>query len=81
MRNGRYADIVPSNFYSNSNFDNYYCDYGGVVADTGRCVLRSGYDANAFSGVAYVNASSASSDSSAHVGARLAFRGKCEITE
>ena len=81
VRNGRFADLVPSKFYSNSNYDDYYCDYGGVVADTGRAVLRSGVNASANYGVVYVYASYASSYSSAGSGARLVFRGQCEITD
>lgn len=73
VRNGRFADLVPSKFYSNSNYDDYYCDYGGVVADTGRAVLRSGNNTNANNGVVYVNANNASSNSNTNNGARLDF--------
>ena len=81
VRNGRFADLVPSKFYSNSNYDDYYCDYGGVVAETGRAVLRSGYNTYANFGVVYVNAYNASSYSNTSFGARLAFRGRYEITD
>ena len=81
VRNGRFADLVPSKFYSNSNYDDYYCDYGGVVADTGRAVSRSGSNASASNGVVFVYANYASSSSYTFIGARLAFRGQCEITD
>lgn len=42
--------------------------------EKGRAVLRSGHNASAYGGVAYVNAYNASSGSNTYSGARLAFR-------
>ena len=81
VRNGRFADVVPSKLVDNSSYNTYYCDYQAYTAETGRAVLRSGNNANAYNGVVCVNANYASSYSSAYYGARLAFRGRCEITD
>ena len=81
VRNGRFADVIPSKLISNSSYNTYYCDYQAYNASTGRCVLRSGSYAYASVGFVYVNASYAASFSDTYYGSRLAFRGAVEFVE
>lgn len=81
MKHGRFCDVIPSKFVTNSSMNTYYCDsqeYGGSV---GRCVLRSGVSTYASYGFVSVNANSDSSVSSSSNGSRLAFRGECDFVE
>jgi hypothetical protein len=83
VRNGRFADVVPSRVVTVANgnsFNTYFCDGNNYAAETGRCVARSGSDAsNGASGFVYVSASFDASISYIGVSSRLAFRGEFEI--
>ena len=81
MRHGRFCDIVPSSVISNGSYNTYYCDGLWYTASSGRCVLRSGYNANSFSGFVYCSAHYDASFSFSSGGSRLAFRGAIEIVE
>ena len=86
VRNGRYADVVPSRVVTIANLNSYntyyYCDGNYYAAETGRCVNRSGNGATyGSSGIVYVGASNAGSRSNGVFGSRLAFRGAFEIVE
>ena len=73
VRNGRYMDTISA--YDGGTSSTYYCDYTWFSSSLSRVVLRSGYDANAYCGVAYAYAYSDSANTSANDGSRLAFRG------
>lgn len=80
---GAKCDILPSRVH-NADTSKYVTHYAAgywINSSKGRCVLRSGSYSNASSGLACAYASGASSNSSAHFGARLAFRGKFVIIE
>ena len=80
VKNGRYADIIPSaQTGDNSKFNKNYADACWYVAGTGRVVSRSGSYANAFGGLVCTNAFDASSRANSNYGSRLAFRGEIEI--
>lgn len=80
---GAKCDILPSRVH-NADTSKYVTHYAAgywINSSKGRCVLRSGHSSNAYSGLAYAYAYSASSVSSTNFGARLAFRGKFVIIE
>ena len=73
-RHGRHCDIIASKFTGESNFSSHYADGQYYTASTCRLVGRAFNNAYAIGGLAYAYANSASSYSSSHYGARLAFR-------
>ena len=83
VRNGRFADVVPSRVVTIANlssYNTYFCDGNYYAAETGRCVFRSGYSATyGNSGIVYVSTSNAAARSNGNNGSRLAFRGEFEI--
>lgn len=81
VRHGRYCDVVPSKVVSNTSYNTHYCDQQQYNGGTGRCVLRSGHHSNANCGLVCVCAWNVSSSANGYCGARLAFRGACEIAE
>ena len=78
---GAKCDILPSKVHQTdtSKYTTHYAAGLWFPGSRGRCVLRSGYSSNAYSGFAYAYANSASSSSFTNVGGRLAFRGKFVI--
>ena len=78
---GAKCDILPSKVHQTdtSKYTTHYAAGLWFPGAKGRCVLRSGNFSSAYSGLAYANASYASSSSSAYYGGRLAFRGKFVI--
>ena len=77
VKHGRFCDIIPSKLTNdNSRWNQNYCDVFYYTHSTGRVVCRSGNYANAYGGLVYSNAGSASSSSSTYIGTRLAFRGE-----
>jgi hypothetical protein len=81
MRHGRYCDVVPSKVYTNNAFNTFYCDAWYYDTQTGRCLIRSGYNTIPFNGLVVCNANSDSANSSASGGARLAFKGDIEVVD
>lgn len=73
MVNGRYMDVLCVK--TGGSISTYYYDYQEFGRDTHRVVCRSYYSAYADGGVACARAVYDSSDASASVGSRLAFRG------
>ena len=80
---GAKCDILPRRVHASdtSMFVTNYAAGFWINSSKGRCVLRSGGNSNAFSGLAYASASYASSLSFTYYGGRLAFRGKFVIIE
>lgn len=78
VRFGRYCDIVASSYAGDSSYATCYAAYQGAQANRGRVVGRSGYNANAYAGVACSNTNNASSSSSTYYGGRLCFFGEIE---
>ena len=77
---GRYCDIIASRVTTdNSKWNKNYSDGYYYTHDRGRCVGRSGSNADAYGGLVFSNAYDASSGSDAGVGSRLAFSGIYEI--
>ena len=78
---GAKCDILPSKVHQTdaSKYTTHYAAGLWFPGSRGRCVLRSGYNSNAYSGLAVALANSASSYSSTYCGGRLAFRGKFVI--
>ena len=81
VRNGRFADVVPSNVISNSNYNTYHCDGLWYEKSTGRCVIRGGYTSNEGVGLVQVGAALSSNNAHNSYGSRLAFRGEVEFVE
>ncbi len=79
VRFGKYCDVIASRVSKLNQFVSHYADGQNYTAQTARAVLRSGFNANAFGGLAYAHANYASSYSSSYCGARLAFQGEIEI--
>lgn len=80
---GAKCDVLPSRVH-NADTSRYVTHYAAgfwMSGSKGRCVLRSGHNSNAHSGLAYAYANNASSLSYTYYGARLAFRGKFVIIE
>ena len=75
----KWMDIVSAAGAGSST--TYYCDEFVPSGSTGRVVYRSSGDANASAGVGRAYCGSDSSNSSASIGSRLAFRGKIEVAE
>ena len=78
VRHGRFCDLVPSVVAGSSI--TRYCDYY-YYSTSGRVLARSFNNGYAYAGVAYANASNASSYSYASFGSRLAFRGDIILQE
>lgn len=77
---GKYGDVVPTAHGGSET--TYYSDYSWFDPTGNRIFLRSGYsDYGSSCGVFVANADNASSDSWAHVGARLAFYGKIVVVD
>lgn len=72
---GKYMDLIPAGSQGDTS-TTFYCDYYYYTAAAGRVVCRSYSNANAGGGVSCADASYDASDTYAHVGSRLAFRGK-----
>ena len=79
--NGAKCDILPSKVHQTdtSKYTTHYAAGVWFPNSRGRCVLRSGVNSSASGGLAFANAVNASSNSGAHFGGRLAFRGKFVI--
>ena len=75
VAHGKYMDIVPVGT-ANGSSSTYYCDKYYVSTAATRVVCRGYNDANANGGVSSANTSVDASNSSTHVGSRLAFRGR-----
>ena len=75
VAHGRYMDVVPVGTLSGSS-STYYGDVYWFSGAALRVVYRGYSSAHAYGGVSYANASYDASDAYAHVGSRLAFRGK-----
>ena len=75
----KWMDIVSAAGAGSST--TYYCDEFVPSGSTGRVVFRSSSTANASAGVGRAYCGSDSSNSSANIGSRLAFRGKIEVAE
>lgn len=78
---GAKCDILASKVHQTdtSKYTTHYAAGHWLPGSRGRVVLRSGSNSNASSGLAYANASYASSHSYSYFGGRLAFRGKFVI--
>jgi hypothetical protein len=77
---GKYGDVVPTAHGGSET--TYYSDYSWFNPTGNKIFLRSGRsDAGSRCGVFVADAGSASSDSWAHVGARLAFYGKIVVVD
>ena len=75
----KWMDIVSAAGAGSST--TYYCDEFVPSGSTGRVVYRSNSDANANAGVGRAYCGYDSSNASATIGSRLAFRGKIEVAE
>jgi hypothetical protein len=75
VAHGRYMDVVPVGTLSGSS-STYYGDVYWFSGAALRVVCRGCNDANAHGGVSNAYASYDASHASAHIGSRLAFRGK-----
>ena len=77
---GKYGDVVPTAHGGSET--TYYSDYSWFNPTGNRIFLRSGRSGfGSRCGVFVANANSASSDSWAHFGARLAFYGKIVVVD
>lgn len=77
---GKYGDVVPTAHGGSET--TYYSDYSWFNPTGNRIFLRSGHsDDGSQCGVFMANASDASSDSWATIGARLAFYGKIVVVD
>ena len=75
----KWMDIVSAAGAGSST--TYYCDEFVPSGSTGRVVFRSINSANASAGVGRAHCGYDSSNTSASIGSRLAFRGKIEVAE
>lgn len=80
VAHGKLMAIVPIGAMNGSS-TTYYSDIYYFSSGTGRVVYRGYYDAYAKGGVSYANASDDASSAYAHVGSRLAFRGKIVMAQ
>lgn len=77
---GKYGDVVPTAHGGSET--TYYSDYSWFNPTGNRIFLRSGYSDNgSLCGVFLADATNASSDSWAYIGARLAFYGKIVVVD
>lgn len=72
---GKYMDMIPVG-RSSSTSTTGYTDKLYFSGSPSRVVYRGGSDASAYCGVSYTNTWYDSSSADAHIGSRLAFRGK-----
>ncbi len=83
VKHGRYCDIIPSKLSTdstaNTDFNVGYTDCSYYSHARGRVVGRSRSSAYAHGGLAFADASHASSGSSTSGGSRLAFRGAISV--
>lgn len=79
MSHGKYMDLVP--VAGGGSQTTYYCDKYYVSGSAGRVVYRGDNFAYVNGGVSYANANYDASYSGAHVGSRLAFRGKIVVAQ
>lgn len=77
---GRYCDLIPTKLVQDNNYTTYFASGSFYSHLRCRCVGRAGYSANAFGGLAFGSAVSGFSFSHGGSGARLAFRGKIELS-
>ena len=75
VAHGKYMDMIPVGNLNGSS-STYYTDMYWISTATVRVVYRGCYYAYAHGGVSSANASNDASSTHAHVGSRLAFRGK-----
>lgn len=75
---GRHCDVIASSGYSNGKWDTCYCAAFWYSDAKGRCVGRSGGNANAHGGLVDAGADNGSADSDSGSGVRLAFTGVLE---
>ena len=75
VAHGRLMAVVPVGSMNGSS-STYYSDMYWISTATGRVVYRGCFNAFAYGGVSYANASSDASVAYSSVGSRLAFRGK-----
>lgn len=75
---GENIDLIPTGVGGSENTG--FCDYYYQSSSDSRVVRRSGSNADAFGGVAYVHAYGGSSVTGSNYGSRLAFRGDYVIT-
>lgn len=76
---GKYGDVVPTAHGGSET--TYYSDYSWFNPTGNRIFLRSGHSASGSRCGVFVASASASWDSWAHVGARLAFYGKIVVVD
>ena len=74
VRHGRFCDVIPAKLTGETQYATYYCDGGWITMSSCRVVGRSYYNANAYGGIVFAGAGSASSLSGTNSGSRLAFR-------
>ena len=75
VAHGKYMDVIPVGSVSGSSSTNY-CDIYYISTASGRVVYRGYNYAYASGGVSNADASYDASNANAHVGSRLAFRGR-----
>ena len=75
VAHGKYMDVIPVGSVSGSSSTNY-CDIYYISTASSRVVYRGCSSAYAHGGVSVANASIDASYTHAHVGSRLAFRGR-----
>ena len=75
VAHGLYMAVIPVGT-TNGSSSTHYCDMYWLTTGTGRVVYRGYYNAYAYGGVSYANASYDASYANTYVGSRLAFRGK-----
>ena len=75
VAHGKLMAVVPVGSMNGSS-STYCSDMYWISTSTGRVVYRGCYNASAYGGVSYANASNGASIADAYVGSRLAFRGK-----
>ena len=71
---GRHMDLIVAR--GGGSETSHYCDWQNVSSSTRRVVYRSSNNAYADGGVSYASTYYGSSSTYAHIGSRLAFRGK-----
>lgn len=80
VAHGKWMAVVPVGAVSGSS-STYYSDKYWFSSASGRVVYRGCYNAYAHGGVSYAHANSDASYANAHVGSRLAFRGKIVMAQ
>ena len=80
-RHGRFCSMVAARMTSNTQYNQFFADAQWYSHSRGRLPRRAGYGANAYYGLAYVNAVIAASYAYTYYGVRLAFRGEIVIEE